>query len=319
MAACAGGQDTYYTTIIKNDAIKLELCSEIVYPDSLVTLYNWCLLDDNIVIYTPQNDGIIQLWSWPELNYKNKFIRIGRGPDEFISANWAECALSDKLVLYDIPGKKIKSYAIQKDSLFLCQACDLIGTNAQETSLLKPYVNILQVNDSIYVMRASDRSQDELSVVDLSNKKVLSFYKDILKRDGAKDQYLAYDYLLKTNGRYIIKAYESFDRIEILELTDHYDLIVRCVITDSAESQNSALIYYNDIICTDNWFACLFAGNSTGSGAVLELYDYNGQQLDRIGLDQALTHILYDEKRDLFCGYDVNSEGNNFYLFHYPI
>lgn len=315
--ACTERQDTYYTTIIKTDVIGTELCSDIVSPDSTVTLFNWCLVDDNLAINSSQTEGIIQLWSWPGLHYKNKVLKIGRGPGEFISANWAECALNNKIALYDIPSRRIRSYVIQRDSLFLCLDYDLIGTNAEEKSLLKPYVNILQINDSIYVMRASDRSRDELSVVDLSNKNILSFYRDILKRDRTKDQYLGYDYLLKTNGKYIIKAYESFNRIEILELSDDKDLVPRYVITDSLESQNSTLIYYNDIICTDNWFACLFAGNSSGNAVVLELYNYKGEQLDRIKLNHSLTHILYDKERHVFCGYDANSEENYFYLFSY--
>lgn len=317
LLACADGTQLGYQTVAKNEAITLKVEADSVVPDSTIALRDWQLTDEVLAIHSLNADGMVQLWKWPELQHRHSFLRIGRGPDEFLAANWCACASKDRIALYDMPSRKMRSFLLRRDSLIPGRTYELIGRNPVEKTLLKPYVAILEINDSIFVLRSSDPHEDELSVADLSNGKILSRYEDILDRDPSEDQYLAYDYSLGTNGKYVVKAYEILDRVEILELTDDYALTPRWVIAGSHPSRSGRPVCYHAVRCEADWFACLFAGDSS-AGSVLECYDYAGNQLDRIRLDRSLTHVVYAEKEGVFCGYDADSEGNCFYLFRYP-
>ena len=301
-------------TVIKDPQVVNSLESDLVTPDSVISVLDWKLTDRYIVIYTSQADGVLQLWSLPELKYHGSYIRKGRGPGELIAANWGQTVERNAVILYDIPAGKLTRYLVRNDSLETECVLDIVGHRTQDKSLFKPYVDILQMNDSFYAMRASDRQKDELSMVNLRHGNVVSYAEELLQRDPEKDQYLEYDYLLATDGRHLVKAYMESDRIEIFELLGT-DLLPRCVITGPENSVSSG---YNDIICMGDRFVCLFASDGSGEGNILEVYGYDGSQLDRIALSHPLTHILYDEKNKIFYGYNACSEKNNFYLFRYP-
>ncbi len=314
IVACTNTQSNY-PTIIKDPQIATSLDGDLVTPDSVISLLDWKLTDQYIIIYTPQSSGFLQLWSLPELEYHGRYLRRGRGPGELIAANWGQTVKHNAAILYDIPAGKLHHYIVQSDSLETEYVLDLVGRQPQDKSLFKPYVDVLQMNDSLYVMRASDRQKDELSIVDLRHGDVVSYVEEVLQRDLSKDQYLEYDYLLATDGQYLIKAYIEYDRIEAFKLVGQ-KLIPQYVITGPKSSVPSG---YTAIVCAENWFGCLFTNSESGEGSILEIYGYDGSQQNRISLSHPLTHLLYDEKNRIFYGYNAYSEKNNFYLFHYSM
>lgn len=65
-------------TVIKDPQVVNSLESDLVTPDSVISVLDWKLTDRYIVIYTSQADGVLQLWSLPELKYHGSYIRKGR-------------------------------------------------------------------------------------------------------------------------------------------------------------------------------------------------------------------------------------------------
>lgn len=94
-------------TVIKDPQVVNSLESDLVTPDSVISVLDWKLTDRYIVIYTSQADGVLQLWSLPELKYHGSYIRKGRGPGELIAANWGQTVERNAVILYDIPAGKL--------------------------------------------------------------------------------------------------------------------------------------------------------------------------------------------------------------------
>ena len=151
---------------------------------------------EDIVLFDNNNrEGVITVAGCPGLNFKYRAVRKGRGRDEFISSSWAHALQPDRIALYDIPGAVLADFTIQKDTLVPGRQYDL--TRKKEgTDLTRPYVDIIQLNDSVFFMRSSDRSRDELTVDNLVTGKTLWTVKDIADRDLSKDQYLDYNYYI---------------------------------------------------------------------------------------------------------------------------
>lgn len=104
-------------TVIKDPQVVNSLEGDLVTPDSVISVLDWKLTDRYIVIYTSQADGVLQLWSLPELKYHGSYIRKGRGPGELIAANWGQTVERNAVILYDIPAGKLTRYLVRNDSL----------------------------------------------------------------------------------------------------------------------------------------------------------------------------------------------------------
>ena len=282
-----------------------------VKVDSMIN-FAWGHLNEEYLITQMYGKGhILQMWSWPDLNLVGEFLDRGRGEGEFLAVNWCKSVQKDVVSIYDVPNRVLRSYDIKAGMVTLNREYQLFG-DVKKVDILKPYVDALQIDDEHFILRASDASKDELALVNLAKQEVLTVYEDIMERNVDADQYLDYNYLMDGTAKYIVKAYENLNRIDILQLNKDA-ISAKCVITEGPQVSNEDHYYYMDVVCSEDVFLCLH--NPLGAqNSIIEIYDYAGNMLGNLDVGMYFTNIEYDALRGEILCYNGDSDENLFYI-----
>lgn len=283
------------------------------HTENIISYSAGSLCDNYLVTKAYGRGKIIQVWSWPELNYIGDFLNRGREHSEFLTVNWCERGAEDRVNLYDIQNRRLRSYAVDKDTVILKNEYPLIGENRNDKSMLKPYVAAMQIRDGIFVLRASESRYDELSVVNLAGGEELALYEDIMPRSADADQYLEYNYLMSTNSEYIVKAYENYNRLEILKITDGYQIVPKVVIWGDERTVDLEHFYYNDVVCAEKIFLALHTPKGS-ENSIIEIFNYDGELLNCLSANSYFTNIEYDSRLNTILCYNGDSDENIFYI-----
>lgn len=303
-----------YEQISKTDAVEtIELCADSICSDDFMNPIQWHMTDNRLVILNnaKKDDCSIMIFSPDKSEKTRQYIRKGRAEDEYMSVMWAKPIEEDVFCIYDIPRGKICSYEITADTI---KRKNEYLLPRDETATVYPFVCINQLNDSLFVLRQSNRSMDALSLFDLKNQQKISDIEDILERSSEKDQYLEYNYDMTICGDYLIKYYETLPRIEIFEKKGDTFLAKAAIegqIPSGFDIDEDVL--YTDAICMEKYFMALYNGNPDRSA--IEIYDYDGHAIKTFELDRHLYIIAVDKESGKLYGYDDYGNGDCLYTY----
>lgn len=322
--SCGSNNPDGITVKEKNFTKKTELRSDSIGIDRELNPFYFKQTKNGFVIFSPDNeDGAVNVFSVPGFNLKYAQIRRGRGPGEFLGLNWADSKLEDVVTIYDITNKVIRSLDVLADTLTLRNEYKITATN--KDGLTMPYAAMIQLDDSFFITRAVDRTSHAVELWNMATGENTAIIPDPLDRDPKEEQYVNYDYHMGYGNDCLVKAYETLDRIEIIENGKDNSFSSVCLIQSKNWKSELGLdpddrkIYYLGLFCSDKYIYALRWGkmeDEEGSSSI-EVYNYNGDAVAELLLDRIVSIFHIDESNNLIYALDpyVGSD----YLYTYNI
>lgn len=287
-------------SFLKSDSIKI---------DVIIDPWNWKVDKEQISILSGNNmDKFLYSFSLPDFTLLYKYGTMGRGPGEFLAVNWLNSVNDARLGLYDIPKRRIYSYITGKDTLYLKDSYELYSVDGK---LCRPYTTIQEINDSLFLLKADQRNETILEVLNVNTMEIIQNFTSVLKRNPDVI-YTKYFFDIAYNrGNRIIFAYQYIDRLEFFSL-DSTNMIKPELVIGSDEEQikekdiQKLVTYYTDIKCTDNYIFALYQGSVEHSEikSVIEIYKLDGTPVKRLILDQFIRLFAIDPYRNCIYGYN---------------
>ena len=206
----------HWNIIEREDCTPSLLFPQTIVLDSTLSVVSWIRVGDHVVMTVPNDNAVIHVYSYPEFKFESQYLLYGRAADEYLSANLVEGNINDTFALYDMNNKFIKEYEFNSLGITEISKVDLKGKNARRSSVLPPYVNILRISDDVHLFRIADATIEELRLIGLTDWKEYGDLYDMLTiRDKNVDQYMDYFCCLDATSDYIVRAYETIDKIDI--------------------------------------------------------------------------------------------------------
>lgn len=287
-------------SFLKSDSIKI---------DVIIDPWNWKVDKEQITILSGNNmDKFLYSFSLPDFTLLYKYGTIGRGPGEFLAVNWLNSVKDAHLGLYDIPNRKIYSYLLNKDTLSLKESYELYRVDGK---LCRPYTTIQEINDSIFLLKADQRNETILEVLNVNSMEVQQDFTNVFKRkpDVIYTKYF-FDIAYNQRNR-LVFAYQYIDRLEFFNIDSKNTIKPELVIGSNEEQVKEKDIqklvtYYTDIKCTDNYIFALYQGQVENPNikSVIEVYKLDGTPVKRLVLDQFIRLFAIDPYRNCIYGYN---------------
>ena len=278
---------------------------------------------DYLALGSPRNmDGVLSVFSLPEMRHLYSGIRKGRADDEFSAVNWASTPYDDVVSLYDIPKARLRSYRIASDTLYFEREYPLTE-RVDGADRTMPYVSIVQLDRALFLTRAASFDFDRLSLRDLESGTIEGQVPDLFVRDANRDQYLDYDYVFDYRGDVLVRAYYYLDRIELFSKDADHRFVPLVTISSAPHdernlNQDDRMVCYQAVVCGDRHFYLLFSGEREGAETQshLEIFDYRGDSVATIPLGRTLSLISVDERARALYGVDPY---NPDYIYRYTL
>lgn len=275
----------------------------------------WHVFDSIVVVHALHAEKILYVYSYPQFDSLYSFGEVGKASEEFLTHNWCVANESKRVALYDIMKSLLSAYSVD-DKQMVMQRTYALSQN--EDGLCKPYTKILQLNDSMFLMK-EDGDDTDLHYMNLNNGQVLSSYHCSL-RDGKSSSYTPYDYDFNVVDDKLLLVYNYLPRMELLSITSDGQLIPQLFIGDAnwdVLPQNYDELPYIWLgICTDGHsFYCLKSDNGLEAGREVCVLDVDGTPVRRINLGSRMNSIQIDREGRLITYKEVD-DGAFFYIYN---
>lgn len=295
----------HWKIIEKGDCTPSLLSPQTILLDSTLSVLSWSRVGDHVVMTVPNDNAVIHVYSYPEFEFESQYLLYGRAADEYLSANLVEGNINDTFALYDMNNKFIKEYAFNSQGISEISKVDLKGKNTRRSSVLPPYVNILRISDDVHLFRIADATIEELRLIGLTDWKEYGDLYDMLTiRDKNVDQYMDYFCCLDATSDYIVRAYETIDKIDIYKFDN--EQFHPWLSIESTPLQITGNSYYFDVDCACNSFAV--SRYHSEDKCNLEVYDYSGRILYAVPTEHLIYNIIYDESESKIYAFSDSSE-----------
>lgn len=110
------------------------------------------------------------------------------------------------------------------------------------------------------------------------------------------DQYLCYFQYIDSNGKYLVRAFESIEKIDIYRIDAGSEVCPEVAIEGDIQVPDMENMHYTGVSCGTTSFAVLHY-SAADAAYNIELYDYSGRQLANIRAGNSCVALLYDEQR----------------------
>lgn len=297
-------------------------CFDSVKISQAFHLYYWKITNDKIVFNLNTLNDFILVYSYPEFQFLYSYGKNGQGPNEFIVSNWGNNKELNSITLYDIMKSSLYKYEINNSELTLKQQYSL---PKDSDDLCKPFTKILQMNDSIFLMK-EDGKNTKLHLTNLKNQQDYDTYQCFLRDQCVLKQreqvpYTAFDYDFDVIEDHILLVYNYIDRLELLRLNKENKIVPLLIVGSNKDQQGSCnpnlKCYFLGIASYSNLFFCLKSNDGSEEGNVLCIFDIDGnfkyqitldQNVSSIAIDKVGTLVAYKEKNDetMFYRYKLN-------------
>jgi hypothetical protein len=286
---------------------------------------------DKAVIFDNGKEDLFKVYRLPEFTFLYSFGEIGEGPNEFSYVNENSLqAMADNLVV--VSGTQLKMIRIENDSTVMGESVELFMSNSS------PVNGLVMIDESTYICDIMDAKPGgpEHQVVHLqrgeelitfgkypeiskleNNRQLDRLYRDFGKRSvvNPKDGRIAAFYFYQNEIKYYNNMGELLHEIEI-ETPAKNDL------------EGEMDMYRVEPFATPKHIYVMYIGKPKSEVMEkpeifrphLEVWDWEGNLLERFILDQPLTSFVVSEnykklygfsyfKEDLFFEYDLKESG----------
>ena len=142
-------------------------CRDSVEISQVFRLYHWKIMDDKIVFCSNILDDFISVYSYPQLKFLYSFGKTGQGPSEFVTKNWGSNKEPSFITLYDVMKSSLYKYKIENSQFSLECKYSLLK---DDDNLCRPFTKIIQMNDSVFLMKEDGRDT-KLHLANLKKRK----------------------------------------------------------------------------------------------------------------------------------------------------
>jgi len=277
--------------------------------DSLIMFkYNSRRTDYLLALYDVKNDQFL-----------GNLLRIGRGPDEFLSIDyWGEYSID-----YD-DDRHIYFSAINEKAILKCNVSDFVRSGTYTTEKLHTFpafsMNTHVLNDTCFLSYFHDIDRQQM------------LYRKFYSTNGNYTDYALYNIKIPTPNDFgflwsaeylkpskdkLALAMDSFCLINILDFNNpNNNLSIipdRSLYEDFETLSNKApqerLITYVNLKCTDQYIFALYSGHIPGkrdqvSGVELHVVDWKGRGIARLFIDEILMALYIDESCKTMYAFD---------------
>lgn len=314
----SGCSETVWRVERKPETVYTEgVQSERLHADSLLDIFDWKICGDVVAVMTSDREGIVKLYSYPDFIYLGEDLRYGRGPEEYLSANWAADIRKGMISLYDMNKRVINEYRVGTDGLQKAGQAEMSGS--QDGSPLPPYVRIVRLSDEKVICQIADPHTNHMVCVNMDTWEQESDLADMLRdKDSDLDQYLCYFQYIDSNGKYLVRAFESIEKIDIYRIDAGSEVCPEVAIEGDIQVPDMENMHYTGVSCGTISFAVLHY-SAADAAYNIELYDYSGRQLANIRAGNSCVALLYDEQRRTVYTGDESEDGVYITRYNLPV
>jgi hypothetical protein len=303
------------------------LISKEIAMDSTVLIPSKILVfPDKAVILDNGKESLFKVFSLPDFSLLYSFGKQGEGPDEFsfVSANSLQKRGDDLVV---ISGTTLRKIRMEEEGSVMGESVALLKSNAG------PVNRLLMINDSTYICDIFDAKPGgpEYQTVHLpSAKEVATFGK---YPEQSTDQNSGQGNLYRDFGKTTVinpkdgrlaAFYFLQNQIKFYNPKGDFLREIGVEVLEKPVSGEELDLFWVEPYATENHIYVMFVGKPKSEIAEefetfrphLEIWDWEGNLLERYTLDQFLTSYAVSEKRQKIYGFSYFKEG---VLFEYDL
>jgi hypothetical protein len=270
---------------------------EIVSPDFINKA------GDKMLVSSSLSDTMIHVYRIPDITHLYSFGTKGQGPDEITVFPMFCESKSNDAYIWGYSPTTIKKFRLSEDGkLVLLKDIFLPLYEAFN------YMNIIEDRFFFYL----DIDQMKIKKIDLITEDLseISFEKD----SHNESFYYANRGVMSMNDKYIVYAYLYKNQIDIYDLSN-LKLYKRLITTanglplSGGKQFTVEFMYYRNIVTTNTYIYAYRKDNN--KNPILEVYDYEGNPVNKYILEMSLTLFIVDEQNKVLIGY--NSEYEDYF------
>ncbi|AKP50412.1 BF3164 family lipoprotein [Cyclobacterium amurskyense] len=303
------------------------LISKEIAMDSTVLIPSKILVyPDKAVILDNGKESLFKVFSLPDFSLLYSFGKLGEGPDEFsyVNVNSLQEKGDDMVV---VSGTKLRKIRMEEEGAVMGESVKLFKSNSG------PVNRLLMLNDSTYICDIFDAipGGPEYQMVNLlSAKEVATFgkYPEQSTNQGSGEGNLYQDFGKSTvinpkDGR-LAAFYFSQNQIKFYNPKGELLKEIGVEALEKPVSGEELDLFWVEPYATENHIYVMFVGKPKSEimeefetfRPHMEIWDWEGNLLERYTMDQFLTSYAVSEKRQKIYGFSYFKEG---VLFEYNL
>ena len=284
-------------------------------PD-MRNVIQWKLLSDSrIAIYDyGQTNALVGVYKLPKLDHIYTYGKQGRGPNELVSAMWADVNDPNQISLYDVMSKK--QYIMEATDTNINVLAQYPLALMHDVPLAKPYQTIQQTSAGNFLYYAQMRPPNgTLLEVRNPRKNTLSDSLNTVLDTEMHDAYI----LTRPIRNEVFVAFSGLNRIELFDINDSGKMIPYLTIGDILiENQNIEHCSYIDIQTDGEFIYALnnnFAADIESAKTTLEKWNMKGELLIVYTLDRYIDKILPNPVAGNIYGHSPLGEKKSIFIY----
>lgn len=312
MFGCNNNQNTFngkFVHINKPESISVNVQKLDLVAPGAVTLY---VVDTFLLMYTPNNDCLLSIYSLNNLSKIGDYITKGKGSNEFLYLTVIDNGSTthngdvELQLLNDNQQSVISFDILESINQGRAVLCDTIMLNSNDKY---KYNQIYYTNDSLLIGEANS----ELITIDrtnMSTRSAFSLYSlsdyDFSVTFGVK--------AVKPDGTKWVQVMMLLNQVNICNIdgsdAKSVSFTKKMINPKSIKPSDSPMamdVYYRDVKTTNNSIICCYLPNSDAS-TELQFFDWNGSVKYVLKLDCHIPYISVDEVNKVIYGFTNDDE-----------
>jgi hypothetical protein len=289
--------------------------------DKAVNLWNWKLVNDKVVARVSDEDNLLFIYSFPDFKLLYKYGSKGKGPGEYITANWGQTQDDDAVILYDIMRKSLFNLQVQEDSIHVKETYPLLEEIEGHPGMTKPFTMIQRLDEDRFLMKVEGREATALEIIDLKNPQLLSSYPIEFENRSRELGHPPFTFTISFHDNSLVLGYKYMNRIEFYRVTDDNQIEPTLVIGDDKDQthlmQKQWKSYYTDLL-NDGKYVYLvnhFSEDSSLPVTHIDVYTLDGTPVKRLKLDRLIGEMLIDSKTNRLYTYTQAEEADLIHIY----
>lgn len=291
-------------------------------------------IDSFLIFSTRNTDTYYSIYSTHNFTHIGNYISKGMGANEMININHPAFLKMEGnnaiLYIYDNQKHKLRSLNITESSI---NNYSILEDKIElKSGLLNKFM--YPINDSTYFFHGFDIEQkNEYYALYNKNIKQLDIlnntYNSSLQNIGNVFLYNTFKCFNEEKQKYVT-AMQFFNQINIYDYTQKespYSLIIGNYVSNLREVENKEMPdkmeHYQDLVCTEKYILALYAGCTRKDWAFSEnlhvkihIFDWNGNPICQLLINEKIAKIAYDEKLNLLYGMTLEED---VYKYNMPL
>lgn len=311
--------------VLEANVVELEADAELLNATQILNVNN-----EYLVIMSQLDEGVLKVFSLPEISYLYSWGRAGRGPDELSGTSLQFLQSRDRQIILLNPlatSANLRYFSVTDTAIYFDSEEEIyLNSNIATGSLMR-------ISDELYVAHLGLRTDAENEYISLQPGSIESTFTfgtyPVSSLEGS-DKFMEFSKYsaARPDGSKLVSFYTFYNEFAIFD-TDGSEL-VRVEITDQTlpglTGSENGFAYTGYVAATDQYIWRL-APNITEEGLfsspdqftpVLEIWDWEGRPVHRYSLDKPVFHFAVSEDNSSIYSFSP-FEPSELYIFDIPM